>query len=171
MENSERPWYRERMVWMLVAIPSSAVLMGVVLITLAITSWDGLVVDDYYKQGKEINRVLVRDRFASEHQVYARLEWQVVNQRVSVDLRSSDAEVSAASLTLNLLHPTRMGNDYTAELARGPDGRFHGVLPNVSEGPWLVHLETSDWRLTTRVTVTSNAMVAVELKPLPVVSE
>ena len=32
--------------------------MGVVMITLAIQSYSGLVVDDYYKKGKQINRVL-----------------------------------------------------------------------------------------------------------------
>ncbi len=59
-------WKREPLVWMLIAIPFSAVIMGVVMITLAIQSWSGLVVDDYYKKGKQINRVLARDKFAYE---------------------------------------------------------------------------------------------------------
>ena len=59
-------WKREPLVWMLIAIPLSAVIMGVVMITLAIQSYSGLVVDDYYKKGKQINRVLARDKFAYE---------------------------------------------------------------------------------------------------------
>ena len=45
-------WKREPLVWMLIAIPFSAVVMGVVMITLAIQSSSGLVVDDYYKKGQ-----------------------------------------------------------------------------------------------------------------------
>ena len=61
-----RNWKREPLVWMLIAIPLAAVIMGVVMLTLAIQSYSGLVVDDYYKKGKQINRVLARDRFAYE---------------------------------------------------------------------------------------------------------
>ena len=47
-------WYRMPLVWMLILIPGSAVIMGVVMIWLAISNEDGLVADDYYKQGKTI---------------------------------------------------------------------------------------------------------------------
>ena len=53
-----KPWYKEPWPWVLIAIPFSAVIMGVVLITLALESEDGLVVDDYYWKGKQINQVL-----------------------------------------------------------------------------------------------------------------
>ena len=61
-----KPWYRFPLVWMLVAIPFSAVIMGVVMIWLAVDTDDGLVADDYYKLGMEINRVIKRDQKASE---------------------------------------------------------------------------------------------------------
>jgi len=50
-----RNWKREPLVWMLIAIPLSAVIMGVVMITLAIQSFSGLVVDDYYKKNWPTN--------------------------------------------------------------------------------------------------------------------
>ena len=50
----------------LIGIPLSAVIMGIVMLTLAIQSWSGLVVDDYYRKGKQINRVLARDKLAYE---------------------------------------------------------------------------------------------------------
>ena len=65
-DSEHRHWMREPLVWLLIAIPSSAVIMGVVMITLALQSWSGLVVDDYYRKGKQINRVLARDRLAYE---------------------------------------------------------------------------------------------------------
>ena len=43
----KRPWHKEPYVWMLLAIPGSAVAMGVVLLNLATSTYDGLVSDDY----------------------------------------------------------------------------------------------------------------------------
>ena len=64
IQGEPRNWKQEPMVWLLIAIPLSAVIMGVVIITLAINSYSGLVVDDYYKKGKHINRVIARDKCA-----------------------------------------------------------------------------------------------------------
>ncbi len=59
IEHGERSvWYREPYVWLLIAIPACAVVAGFVTLALAIATDDGLVVDDYYWQGKQINRVL-----------------------------------------------------------------------------------------------------------------
>ena len=65
--NSSRPlpWYREPLVWMVLAIPATAVLGGVVMLVLANATWDGLVADDYYRRGMQINRSLARDAEAA----------------------------------------------------------------------------------------------------------
>ena len=48
-------WYAEPWVWLLIALPMTAVIGGMITIYLAVTTSDGLVVDDYYKRGKAIN--------------------------------------------------------------------------------------------------------------------
>ena len=45
--------------------PAVAVVCGAVMLWLAITSYDGLVSDDYYKEGLAINQVLRRDKRAA----------------------------------------------------------------------------------------------------------
>ncbi len=55
------------MVWMLLAIPLSSVCVGGVMLWLAIHNEDGLVVDDYYKRGLQINRTLERDAVAARY--------------------------------------------------------------------------------------------------------
>ena len=60
-----RPWYREPFVWLLIAIPLTAVIVGFVGLALAIRSDDGMVEDDYYRQGMAINRMLDRDKAAA----------------------------------------------------------------------------------------------------------
>ena len=62
-------WYREPMVWLIIMIPFSAVIMGGVLLTLAVSSDDGLVTDDYYKKGLQINRTLERDALAASYEI------------------------------------------------------------------------------------------------------
>jgi hypothetical protein len=57
-----KPWHRQPWVWLLIALPMSAVIGGMVTLYIAVTTSDGLVVDDYYRRGKAINLDLARDR-------------------------------------------------------------------------------------------------------------
>ena len=66
-------WYREPLVWMVIAIPASSVVFGIFMLVVSIQSYDGLLVDDYYKRGMEINRVLDRDRAAARHGMSAQV--------------------------------------------------------------------------------------------------
>lgn len=66
-------WYREPWLWLVILIPASAVVMGILAISLSFVSYDGLVVDDYYKRGLEINRDLARDRAAANYALGARV--------------------------------------------------------------------------------------------------
>ena len=59
-----RPWYRYRSPWLLMLGPAAVVVAGVATAWLAISTEDGLVVEDYYKEGKAINRVLKREETA-----------------------------------------------------------------------------------------------------------
>ena len=56
-----RPWYREPWPWILMTGPAIVVVAGFTTAFLAVKSNDGLVEDDYYKQGLEINQTLDRD--------------------------------------------------------------------------------------------------------------
>ncbi len=49
------PWYKQFWPWFLIAVPLITLVMGGVLLKLAISTEDSLVVDDYYKEGKAIN--------------------------------------------------------------------------------------------------------------------
>ena len=75
----KKPWYREPFVWLVILFPASAVIGGMITISLAISSDDGLVVDDYYKRGLEINRTLERDKAAARHGIQATLGFNVTS--------------------------------------------------------------------------------------------
>jgi len=149
------------MVWMVIAIPFTAVVLGIAMITIAVATWDGLVIDDYYTHGKEINRVLVRDRFAVERGLAARLDYGD-DGRISVALNAREEAPQPPAVTVLFLHPTRGGLDRTVELARGPDGLYHGVMEPLLEGRWHVQLGTDQWRIGALAEV-GDAPLAVDL--------
>ena len=70
---SERPWYREPWPWILISGPAVVVVAGFVTLWLAVSSSDGLVAEDYYKQGLAINRVIEREEAAQKLGLTARI--------------------------------------------------------------------------------------------------
>ncbi len=146
-ETSKSTWKQEPLVWLLLAIPSSAVVMGVVMLTLAIQSYSGLVIDDYYKHGKQINRIIERDRFAYELGLAAGMR---LGDDGVVEIRF-DPEVEFVpgdNIELNLVHATKPGLDQSLILERVDRRLLRGRLPLSGSGRWNVYLQTPDWRLT-----------------------
>lgn len=147
MARTPKPWYREPWPWLLMLAPLAAVVMGVVMVVLATRSNDGLVADDYYKQGLAINRTLDRERHAAALHVSGVLEFSADRTRVRLLLRQ-DADMPAA-LVLTLVHPTRAGMDQQVTLIRAASGEFTGRLSAPIPGRWLVTLEddSGSWRV------------------------
>ena len=54
-------WYQEPWPWILLGLPGSVVIAGIVTLVIAIKNEDGLVAEDYYKQGLAINQVIARE--------------------------------------------------------------------------------------------------------------
>lgn len=146
-DGSRRPWYREPMVWLVIAIPLTSVIMGLVLLRLALVHRDGLVVDDYYWQGKTINRVLARDRRASELGLASRLELSPDRGLATLSVRAGRDVALPATLEVKLLHATRAGQDKVLRMERVGDGTYRGALPPLEPGRWDVQVGTDEWRL------------------------
>jgi hypothetical protein len=156
------PWYRQPWVWTIILIPGAAVVMGMITIYLAVSTDDGLVVDDYYRRGKEINRVLARDRAAAQHRLEARLEIDTLNKRIALSCRARDY-APPPQLRLSFLHPARAGLDQQVVLQRTAAGRYSGDIDELLHGHWYLQLEADDWRLSGSVKVPPSG--AVVLKP------
>jgi len=146
------PWHREPWVWLLIALPLSAVIGGLVTIYIAWATSDGLVVDDYYRQGKAINRILARDQAAAAHKLQATLAVDLQDKRLLLTLQAEDYDLPER-LVLSLLHPTRKGHDQQLVLMQTGAGRYTGVIRALSQGDWHVQLEADDWRLSGRIQV------------------
>lgn len=158
----KQPWYRQPLVWMIIAIPLSAVLVGIVMIYLAVTTDDGLVADDYYKQGLAINRKIERDRNAASLQLGARVEVDTATGFIKVTFDKGRMQQYPLELTLGLRHATQQQQDNFITLQRGIDNQYVGVAHDdsrdgVREGIWHVELSHAGneggepWRLSRRV--------------------
>jgi len=133
------------MVWLVIAIPLVSVIAGIVLLTVSIRTFDGLVVDDYYRRGKLINRELARDDFAAQHRLSARITREPGN-RLLLKLNGRPPDGLPPVLELKVLHATRAGHDQRIILIRGPHG-YYGSLAVMTPGRWDLELSARDWRL------------------------
>lgn len=138
------PWYRHRWPWLLIAGPACAIVAGAITIWIAFASADGLVAEDYYKQGMAINKVLAREERARELGISIELE--IAPSRVAVRLRGAAPE----ALFLHLAHATRAGHDQRLRLAPAKEaGTYEAELPPLPPGRWRIAIEDprSTWRV------------------------
>lgn len=143
------PWHRVPIVWLAIALPLAAVIGGFVTLWLAIRSDDGLVADDYYQRGKEINRDLTRDRAAAARGLKALLQLNAQGGELRIRFSAERAQTSPlpTQLDVQFMHATRAGFDRKMTLARAPDGSYRALLPALAEGRWHVQLAAEDWRM------------------------
>ena len=167
-QRDKKSWYREPWVWLLIALPMTAVVGGMVTIYIAVTTSDGLVVDDYYKRGKAINMDLARDRAAAMYQLQAGLAIDLQYRQVTLDLQAQGYELPG-TVALVLLHPTRAGHDHTVQLQMVDAGRYTGTVAELPQGGWHVQLSADDWRLSGRLTLpqTEPAVLLPAYSPQP----
>ena len=154
------PWYRERWPWFLMAGPVAAVIGGVITVYYAVSTQDGLVTDDYYKEGLAINRQFARDEEAARLHLSASISKDASSGKILA--RMSGAPLPAV-LHLILAHPTRMGLDRSLQLESGGDGVYSATLPALPDAHWRVVLEdeSHSWRLAGQWSATAGELVLV----------
>jgi hypothetical protein len=147
LRSDNQPWYKERWPWILMAGPGIVIIAGAITLWLAVISNDGLVTDDYYKQGLAVNQQLHRDRLASNLGLRADVMRAGDNVRLLLGAEG-DAKLPQA-ITLKLAHPTRAGQDQAIQMVLEGQGFYSGKLAAEVSGRWLVSIEdpAGQWRL------------------------
>lgn len=142
-----KPWYREPWPWILMAGPVIVIVAALYTAYLAVSSSDGLVADDYYKQGLAVNKTIASSEYAQKHGLAVAL--RVTPDGFAMRLTAADKDfVPPKSLVVTLSHPTRAGLDQTRVFERvGED--YVGKLRLPASGHWLVLIEDEpkSWRL------------------------
>lgn len=122
--------------------------MGAILLWLALKSEDGLVVDDYYKRGLEINRTLKRDIMAQQYSLQSNIRFNAAAETAHILLRAVPQFRYPESIQLGLYHATKSGFDQELTLERISDRGYTGYLPKLVPGRWYITLWHGQWRLT-----------------------
>lgn len=144
---TEQPWYRDRWPWLLMSMPAISVVLGVAMLVLALGSDDGLVDDDYYREGLAINQQL--DKQARARALRLRAHLSVSDERDLVRVRLDGDAPAAEALLLRLVHPTRAGEDQHIRLQRRPGRIYEANVGVPAPGRWRIVLEddAGTWRL------------------------
>jgi len=160
------PWYREPWPWLLMAGPLAVIVAGAATAWLAVRSYDGLIADDYYKQGLAVNQVLARGREAAKRGIEGTLEIRPgVDGAFEVHVQSTAGELPAA-VHVVISHPTRAGMDQRLRAVRvSAQGSYAGRMEPLARGRWNVSVEdgTGQWRI--RGELRAAAMQEAPLKP------
>ena len=144
----DRPWYKEPWPWILMSGPAAVIVAGSITAWMAFASADGLVADDYYKQGLAVNQTLRRDTLAADrhYQVSAIASADLTRMR----LHLTGAAQLPEALRLTISHPTRSGLDQTIDLRPMESGWYESPLHAPERGRWHLTLEDAQrtWRMT-----------------------
>lgn len=148
------PWYRQLWPWLLMLMPAIALFGGLATFWLAATTSDPLVVDDYYREGKAINRQLARDDMAGRLGLNAALE-RPPDGGARLSLTASAGGTLPAELTLRVVHATRAELDQVHRLIAIGAGLYRaadGDLPRSGRWNLLIEDPARSWRLTATAT-------------------
>jgi uncharacterized protein len=142
-----RPWYREPMVWLVIAIPALTVVGGLTTVVIAHYNSDTVVADEYRKEGLAIHRDPTRDRAAQRLGVHATVA--LATGALSVRLDPGTAP-PPRQLVVLLSHATRAEHDRLVTLEAAVDGVYAAPLAPLAPGHWYLEVSPTDraWRLT-----------------------
>ncbi len=135
-----KPWYKQFWPWFLISLPMTAVIASMITINLAITDKDGLVKDDYYKEGLAVNADMAKKRYAEQLGIAA--TGIVKSEQGLVEIEFNDAAFgNFTEMTLEMIHPTRSNNDETIILSSTDGKLFTGKLEKEPlPGHWWIRL-------------------------------
>ena len=168
---AERPWFKHPFVWMVIGIPLSSVIVGMIMLWLSIVSFDGMVADDYYKRGLQINRVLDRERAALHAELEGSLKLQATTSRLSLKSGKAGFQLPGA-VQVQMSFATSAGQDEVFTMTRTADtDTYLGPALSLPQGRWYVYVTSKasvddglgGWRLSG--TLTTPGAGVVRLRP------
>jgi len=144
-DKESRPWWKERMVWLIIALPASAVLAGVATVFIAARDPDDLVRSGYVKTGMAVSDVREPQMQARILQINASLVYE--KETLVVEINGAGAQ--SQMLLLSLVHPTRDELDVQIPMTRRGDGKYQAHVVIKGSGKRHLVLEPPDkrWRI------------------------
>ena len=137
------PWYKQLWPWLIISGPVAVLIAGAFTMWLAFSTSDGLVAEDYYKQGLAINKRLAREDAANALGISAAVALRP--DRIHIDLKGAAPD----ALFVHMAHATRAGHDVRLRLTPVAPGAYEAELSGLPRGHWRVVIEDprGSWRI------------------------
>lgn len=164
-----KPWYRQFWFWYLMTPLFVVVIVVSILISVAYKNADDVVIDNYYKEGRMINQVMVQHRRAAELNLTGALAFDRATGDVTLDMPAG-AELPDTLLLL-LDHPFEADLDQTVILNRLADQRYAGQLDKTIDHMWYLTLipeldknqrKNADWVLSGQIRFTEGDFIVLQ---------
>ena len=157
------PWYKQFWPWFLISLPLSVVIASIITINLAIKTSDGLVSDDYYKEGLAIHMDADSTARARELGIAGKAAYDAETRALTVVLDKPLPQGEHA-LTLAVIHPTRPDQDQIIQVTAVDGTRYAGRLNTLGPANWKLELrpEDSSWRVVGRLGLPGDGSASLE---------
>lgn len=157
------PWYKQFWPWFLIALPLSVVIASIVTINIAIETDDGLVSDDYYKEGLAIHKDADSAAKASALGIAGTLNYDADTGAIMLVLEKP-LQGDGTGLSLEVTHPTVSNRDQSIQLSRVDDSRFAGRVEPLGPANWKLALRPADrsWRVEGRLLQPGNGQTRLD---------
>lgn len=142
-----RPWFREPMVWLVIALPMTAVVAGLSTLAIAIRSGSTDAVPDVVRRTLQIQDAdIAADRRAIE--LGLRGELNIDAETGAIAARMQGLGENTPALTLRLLHAGRASRDLEVRLVQAGE-TWHGRVDGAKGQAWNIELSAPDhsWRV------------------------
>lgn len=168
IQQDSKPWYQHRWPWILIAIPAASVVLGIILIVTAVNNPAILVVDNYYAEGRGINRSMALDDAASGRGLSAQLS--VKTTTISLQLTGDNAPWrTEEALSLFVYHvtdntldqsfifapdadPVLADQGFYTPVSAGQAAALHTLLARNTSWYLEIRGAGNNWRLRQRIT-------------------
>ena len=139
------PWWKERMVWLIIGLPLAAVVAGFATLYIAVHNADDIVKDEYVKTGMAVEAPRARLQLAARMGLAASVSYH----DGALEMRMLKQGLQANTLVLTLVHPTKAGLDTQISLTSVGQGKYQARAVLTGQGKRHLILEPPDhaWRL------------------------
>lgn len=150
--SESKPWYKEPWPWLFMAPIATAMVVGFSMLGVAIKTSDGLVTDDYYREGVLYNENKARDELAKTMGISGLLTMDEITGDILLMMEFGQAE-PVARIEGALRSPTFARDDQQFTLTAIKPGFFQASIPSMREGAWNIELISPDgtWRIVERI--------------------
>ena len=157
------PWYKQFWPWFLISLPGSVVIAAIITINIAFKTSDGLVSDEYYKEGLAIYRDADSATKAYDLGIAGDLDYDADTGSLDLVL-DKPLENAPQQLVLEIFHPTRKNHDQLLQLTTVDNQRYVGRAEPLAAANWKLELHPieKDWRVTGRMLVPGSGEARLE---------